>query len=234
MTARARQDLISVIISAYNYGPYLADAIQSALGQDWDPLEVIVVDDGSSDDTLAVARRFEPRVAVIAGGHEGPAATRNRGIAVARGAYMLHLDADDLLMPGALRTLMGVFAHDGRCDIAAGHFSCFLSPELSHAVASGLDVPRDPQRGHLAGVAIIRAEVFASVGLLDSRYEPGSDMEWWLRAAGRSVSIRLIDDVVCRRRMHGSNHSLRNSAMRKRLLLRLVREARQQKRMAPE
>jgi glycosyltransferase involved in cell wall biosynthesis len=90
--------LVSVLIPAYNAEPWLADALRSAIAQSWEPKEIIVVDDGSTDRTLAIARQFESeRVRVIASEHQGAAATRNKALALSNGEYIQYLDADDVL-----------------------------------------------------------------------------------------------------------------------------------------
>ena len=223
-------DLVSVIISAFNSEAYLAEAIESVLQQDWEPLELIVSDDGSSDSTLTVAGRFGSRLRIVEGSDEGLAATRNRGMAAAQGAYFLHLDADDLLLPGALHRLMAVFQQERLCGIAAGKFTSFVSPELPGNVASRFATSTEPQRGHLSGVAIIRAEVFARVGPLNDKYRPASDMQWWLRAREHAVDIQLIDDLVLYRRVHGNNSSLRDSESHRQAALGIARDALKRKR----
>lgn len=92
-------DLVSIVIPSYNAERWLAGAIDSALGQTWPSTEVIVVDDGSRDGSVAVARSFGDRVQVLTGPNQGPAAARNRGIEVARGRHVQFLDSDDLLLP---------------------------------------------------------------------------------------------------------------------------------------
>ncbi len=223
-------NLVSVIIAAFNSESYLGEAIASVLDQDRDPLEVIVADDGSTDNTGAIARGFGPRLRVVHGADEGLAATRNRGTAAADGRFLLHMDADDLLAPNAIRALMDVFEQDASCDISAGMFSCFVSPELSSDVASRFPTPAGPQRGHLSGVALVRAEVFERVGPLNDSYRPASDMEWWLRARDHGLRVTLIDDVVGYRRIHGRNSSLRESASLRQAALRITREALRRKR----
>lgn len=223
-------DLVSVIIAAFNSEAYLDEAITSVLAQQWEPLELIVVDDGSTDGTRAVARCYGSGVKIVEGSDQGLAATRNRGMAAAHGSAFLHLDADDVLAPDAIRTLMGILKRDKACEIAAGRVSCFFSPEVSDDVALRLSVPAEPQRGHISGVAIIKAEVFGRVGGLDGNYEPASDMEWWLRAGEQGVNVQLVDDVVLRRRIHGNNSSLRNSKSHREVSLRMIREARTRKR----
>src|SRR5277367_1657184 len=92
--------LVSILIPAFNAGPWIADTIQSALEQTWERKEIIVVDDGSSDQTLAIAQRFAAKgVTVITQPNEGAAAARNKAFSVCRGDYIQWLDADDLLAP---------------------------------------------------------------------------------------------------------------------------------------
>jgi hypothetical protein len=91
-------ELVSILIPAFNAQPWLGDAIGSALAQSWPRKEVIVVDDGSTDDTLAVARGFAARgVKVFSQANQGAAAARNTALRAAQGTYIQYLDADDLL-----------------------------------------------------------------------------------------------------------------------------------------
>jgi hypothetical protein len=96
---------ISVITPCYNGGKYLRETIESVLAQTYPPLEMIVVDDGSTDDSAAIAESFGPPVRVIRQTNQGESAARNRGIAEARGDYLHFLDADDLLHPEAFARL---------------------------------------------------------------------------------------------------------------------------------
>jgi glycosyltransferase involved in cell wall biosynthesis len=92
--------LVSILIPAYNAEQWIADTLRSAIAQTWEPKEIIVVDDGSTDRTLAVARQFESeQVRVVAHEHQGAAATRNTALSLSQGEYIQYLDADDLMAP---------------------------------------------------------------------------------------------------------------------------------------
>lgn len=115
---------VSIIVAARNYGRYLADALASALNQSTPALEVIYADDGSEDDSLKVARGF-PGVIVLPGPHQGVAATRNRGCAVARGAFLLHLDGDDILPSNYLAARLAALQRDPEAAFAYGPAQVF-------------------------------------------------------------------------------------------------------------
>lgn len=102
-----QNETVSVLIPAYNAATFLAQTLDSVLCQTWPHLEVIVVDDGSSDDTLAVAQRYAgPRVRVVTQPNAGASAARNHAFSFATGAYIQYLDADDLLHPDKIRAQM--------------------------------------------------------------------------------------------------------------------------------
>lgn len=97
---------VSIIIPCFNYGRFLAEAVESALGQTHVPLEVIVIDDGSTDDSYEVASRFVPAIAVLTQPNSGLVAVLNRGLREAKGDYFVILSADDVLQPSYVETLL--------------------------------------------------------------------------------------------------------------------------------
>jgi hypothetical protein len=112
-------ELVSIVVPCYNGARWLAAALDSALAQTWPELQVIVVDDGSTDDSVEVARSFEGRgVTVLTGPNQGPAAARNRGIEAAEGAHVQLLDADDLLLPRKIELCLA--AREGPDDVPFG------------------------------------------------------------------------------------------------------------------
>jgi glycosyltransferase involved in cell wall biosynthesis len=115
--------LVSILIPAYNAEAWIADTIRSAINQTWPRKEIIVVDDGSRDQTFAVARRFASKdVLVVTHENQGAASTRNRALALCQGDFIQWLDADDLLSPDKVETQMDAAAEigDSRTLISSG------------------------------------------------------------------------------------------------------------------
>jgi len=105
--------LVSILIPAYNAQEFVADAIRSAIAQTWEPKEIIVVDDGSKDQTLTIAKQFEAdSVRVVTQKNNGAAAARNKAFSLSRGAYIQWLDADDLLSPDKIARQMAALDQD--------------------------------------------------------------------------------------------------------------------------
>src|ERR1700752_4434252 len=108
------EPLVSILIPAFNAQEWLADTLRSALAQTWHRKEIIVVDDGSTDQSLTLARQFESKgVRVISQKNEGPAAAKNKAFSASRGDYIQWLDADDLLAPDKIARQVQVFPQCG-------------------------------------------------------------------------------------------------------------------------
>src|SRR5437867_2936633 len=119
--------LVSIVIPAYNAAPTIRDTIQSALDQTWSTKELVVVDDGSSDNTLGVARRFAGReVKIITQERHGASAARNAGLRVCQGEYIQWLDADDLLAPDKIATQMETARGESRRTLLSSSWGTFF------------------------------------------------------------------------------------------------------------
>jgi glycosyltransferase involved in cell wall biosynthesis len=111
--------LVSILIPAYNAQEFLSATIRSAVGQTWDAKEIIIVDDGSRDETLRIAKRFESgNVKVVSQANQGAAATRNTALSIAQGEFIQWLDADDLLAPDKIEAQIEIALRTGRSDVA--------------------------------------------------------------------------------------------------------------------
>lgn len=117
--------LVSIVIPAYNSAGTVATTIESCLAQTWPNLEVVVVNDGSTDGTRGELARFEPRIRVVDQKNAGLAAARNAGVAAARGEFIALIDADDLMLPERIAIQAAVFAADPRCVLVSTDFTAF-------------------------------------------------------------------------------------------------------------
>jgi glycosyltransferase involved in cell wall biosynthesis len=120
--------LISILIPAYNAGEWLSETIRSALAQTWERKEIIIVDDGSKDNTLELARRFESEIVhVFTQRNQGAAATRNHAFALSKGDYIQWLDADDLLSPRKIALQMAALeGHSAKRTLLSSSWGQFL------------------------------------------------------------------------------------------------------------
>jgi glycosyltransferase involved in cell wall biosynthesis len=196
---------ISVIIPVYNGERYLAAAIESALAQTRKPIEIIVVDDGSTDGSANVARRFVPSVKYDLQLHAGPGGARNRGVALAQGDYLAFLDADDLWVKEKLEVQMAAFDVSAPPDAVFGYVEQFVSPDLPAEQAAKMDCPAEAAPARLPGTILIRREAFKKVGCFSTALRVGEFVEWYARATELAIKDVIIPRVVLRRRIHATN-----------------------------
>jgi len=202
---------VSVVIPAYNAERYLAAALRSALEQTAGRLEIIVVDDGSTDGTRALAERFSARGVVCraAPSRRGAAAARNLGVAAASGDYLAFLDADDLWPPERTAVLGRALAEKGGRAVAVGHVEQFVCPTLTAEERALLRPPPPPAPGYLAGGVLLRRADFLAVGPFDETLRLGEFIDWFGRARRAGIAEVLVPEIVLRRRIHGGNTTLR-------------------------
>ena len=223
--------LVSVMIGAYNAAPYLGEAIESVLAQDYAPFELIVVDDGSTDGTGDVARSFAG-VQVITQENGGNGAARNTAIAAASGDLYAFLDADDRFTPGKLSLQMAALDADASLDMVFGHVREFLSPELDEEVRARLRPPApEPMPWTAPNLMLIWRESFERVGLFTTSVRVGVTVDWFARADEAGLQYTILPDLVLERRLHTQNNGLRESASRSQYL-EVIRQAMARRRAA--
>ena len=208
--------LISVIIPCYNYAHFLPDAVNSVLRQQKNGLtvEIIVVDDGSLDNTATVAQGMGAAIRYIHQENQGLSAARNTGIQAARGEYIVFLDADDLLTPGMLASQLNNFMAHPELDISVclslqttqdkdnpENHSCYLWPLKS----AHLDMHLCHSNISPAHTFMLRAKTVQSVGLFNADLRACEDHDYWLRCAalGKRMGTNLDGLVIYR--LHGSS-----------------------------
>lgn len=190
--------LVSVIMAAYNSAEHVGEALESALAQDWQPFEVVVVDDGSTDRTAEIVQSFDVRY--VWQENAGPAAARNRAISESRGALIANFDSDDILPPSRLRVQVEYLLEHPDIGCVFGRQEWLNAPPW---------LTRDPVYGDLDGIplssAMFRREVLDVLGGYDSRFEPSEDMDLVIRMREQGIGYVVLPDLVLYRRYHESS-----------------------------
>lgn len=195
----------TVVIACFNYGRFLPEAVASARGQG---AEVIVVDDGSTDPTThGVLDQLAEDVQVVRQENAGVCAARNAGLALATTPYVLALDADDRLAPGAIEAMQAVLDDDESLGFAYGHMRFFGDWEGVMRMP-----PYDPFKllyRHTIGLsALIRREVIEQTGGFDPAFDSYEDWELWVNALEHGWRGQQVDAVTLEYRRHaGTKHA---------------------------
>jgi glycosyltransferase involved in cell wall biosynthesis len=211
---RQRGPRVSVVIPVYNGERHVGAAIESVLAQTAPAFEVLVVDDGSTDGSAAVAARYAPRVQVHSQENAGAGATRNRAIELARGDMVAFLDADDLWTPSKLELQLAAMAAEPAPDLVFGHVEQFVDPDIDPADAARIDCPAGLQPGYLPGALLARRAAFERVGPFREDLRVGEFVDWMARAHELGLRESMLDEHVLFRRLHDTNQSLRDQRER--------------------
>jgi glycosyltransferase involved in cell wall biosynthesis len=196
---------IGVVIPCYNAESYIAAAIDSVLSQTLPPSRIVVVDDGSTDSSAEVARRFGDRVSVISRPNGGISAARNTGIGVCDTALLAFLDADDLWVESKLERQAAELARSPELDCVFAHAKQFISPELSPEKRALVACREDAMPARLASAMMVRRDSFLKVGLFDERLDIGETIDWLARADEAGLKGRMLPEVLLERRLHVTN-----------------------------
>ena len=215
--ARAECPLVSVIIPAYNYEEFIAYAIESAIGQSYSNIEVIVVDDGSTDETADEVRKFGSSVRYFLKENGGLANARNFGIKKSKGDLLIFLDADDELEPDTIETM-----HDCMCRMDDDYaiIACSFSKIDQQGKIIGLQGNVSPWNGDISCrqlllrnrfpvTALVKRSVILDCGMFDPGYGTGlgsEDRDMWVRVSSKYKVYMLIAPLL-RKRVHSLNMS---------------------------
>lgn len=208
------ESLISCIVPVFNGERYLGETLDSILAQTHRSLEIIVVDDGSTDGTAAVAAGYAQRIHYLWQPNAGEAAARNRGLNAAQAELIAFLDADDLWHPEKLARQVSRLCERPEIDLSFTCFHNFWIPELAEEERCYQGSPlSQPQYAWSTSTLLARRAVFAKFGNFSangSKAAGSESMIWFLRAAEGGAVIDVLPDVLMYRRMHAANVSRRN------------------------
>jgi len=210
-------DTVSVIVPVFNCRDYLAGCIESALSQTHQPIEIIAVDDGSTDGSADILASYKLRITVITQANAGPSAARNNGVAHSSGEYLAFLDGDDLWDPRKIEAQLAILkAHPKAVAVYCDHRSIDAEDRvlgytgaLEHSRASG-SILEDLIYGQLIkspSLVMVRREAFDAVGGFDTFLRYSEDYDLWLRLAARGPILYQVETLASYR-VHGGNVSL--------------------------
>lgn len=217
--------LITCIVPVYNGERFVGETVDSMLAQTYGPIEVVVVNDGSTDGTAKILGQFGDRITVVDQENAGQAAARNHGLKVGKGDFFAFLDADDLWLPEKLELQIAFMAAHRDADLCTCMMENFWEAEMAEEAEQLRDT--DHARPYLAtwqGI-LARREVFDRVGTLDTGVAFSDVREWLHRAKGMGVTVEHLDKVLVRRRIHANNLSRGRGDHDPDLLLRLAERA---------
>ena len=216
-TTLALPDQVSVVIPAYNYAHFLPEAIASVLAQTWTDLELIVVDDGSTDNTPEVcAHCTDPRFRTVRQVNAGLSAARNTGIREARYPFVAFLDADDRWKPEFLATVMSEFQRLGPNFAAVGTYSARMNaggellppPRLNFLHTAELTAASFCLRNRpLSSSIVVRRAVFDECGNFDTTLRSSEDRDMWIRITARGHRFFYLGEPLATIRRHAQNMS---------------------------
>jgi glycosyltransferase involved in cell wall biosynthesis len=206
--------LISVMIGAYNAKPYIGEAIDSVFAQSHQPLELIVVDDGSDDGTGDVVQGYGDRLLQIRQERGGNGAARNRAVVEAKGEFFAFLDADDRFTPRKLELQIAALDADPELDLVFGHVREFVSPELSDELRAKIRPPAPVQPWAAPNLMLIRRTSFERVGPFSDSLRVGVTVDWYARAQEAGLKMLVVPELVLERRLHSQNNGVREADAR--------------------
>lgn len=203
--------LVSVIIPVYNYERYLGEAVESVLNQTYKNLEVIVVDDGSTDQSGAVARSFANRgVRYCPQIHAGIGPARNKGVELARGEFLAFLDADDRWPLEKIERQLRAFESDPELEMVFGYALQLQNGAAWEAGVSDKNRTVDGMvPGMVPGTMLIKRDAFERVGKFQGGWKVGEFIDWYARAVELNVRSLVMPELLLWRRIHDSNQGIR-------------------------
>ncbi|UXX80814.1 glycosyltransferase [Reichenbachiella carrageenanivorans] len=195
---------ISIIIPCYNAEEHLASAIQSIIDLEIENLEIIVVDDGSTDNSITIARSFD-KIQLISQANSGPAAARNRGIEAASGDIIGFLDADDLYPDQKIKIQLDYLRKNPDTEIVSGRIQCFGDQSDHMYIKIYEDAAQKTMLNFHVGANLYRKNVFDKIGGFDVDLRYAEDVDHWFKIVEQGINYHFLSEVTLLHRRHHNN-----------------------------
>jgi len=196
--------LISVIIPVLNGERFIAEAIQSVLNQNYEPLEIIVVDDGSTDATADVVKSIPGNIRYHYQQNRGISAARNKGLEMAVGQWIAFIDADDVWLENKLKLQTAILSQNPEIELVIGFLLPLPFNEIDEVTNQQLSSGKTALALQL-GSTLIRKSVFDNIGGFDTELKLAEDSDWFFRGMEAGIRVHVMQDTVQLYRQHASN-----------------------------
>ena len=210
MTATAGNErLVTVMITVFDGAAYLAEAIESVLAQTYPAVELIVLDDGSTDASGDIARSFGSALRYERQENAGMGAARNSAVELAAGHYLSFLDSDDRFRPDKIERQVEILDADPSVDMVFGHMTEFVSPDVDATSAALLREPVHDLPWRTPNLMLVRREAYERVGPFSTTLRVGIGVDWYARATEQGLKESVPPHIVLERRLHADNNGIR-------------------------
>lgn len=221
---------VSVILIVKNGADHIAEALGSITESAIRPLEILVVDGGSTDDTVVIAEEFEG-VRILRQASEGIANAYNEGIASAEGDLVAFISHDDRWLPGKLDRQVAYMVDNPDLLLSVTHIQHYLEEGETPPPGFRMDLLEKPVPGLLMETLMARPVLFQEVGGFDPDFTVGEDTDWYARVKDAGIEIGILPETLTMKRVHSSNSSLTTPKI-SRILLQAMRRSIHRKREA--
>lgn len=197
-------------MTVFNGETYLAEALESIFNQQIHNHEIIVVNDGSTDNTAKILHRYSDKIQIIEQSNQGPSAGRNRGLQAAQGDFIAILDADDICPLDKLQTQLTFLKNNPQYSVVMGPLRRLYmdpTPTLS-----------EPEHAGNLGCALFQKSLFDQVGLFNPDLRFGEDLDWFIRAREKQIPIAFLSQVALIYRVHAGCTTWKKTAEEMRLV----------------
>lgn len=198
--------LVSVILPVYNGERYVSQAIESVLSQTYIPTELIVIDDGSLDNSASIARSYK-EVHFLRQRNQGVAVARNSGITAARGTLIAFIDQDDLWTPNKLNVQVHCLLKNPGVQYVNAWVKLFAEPGHDLRSRYAEDFIGHAHMARTPGTLVARKSLFDCVGMFHPRFRIACDVEWFVRLKKYRMPAYIIPEVLLYKRIHNNNLS---------------------------
>ncbi len=198
--------LVSVILPVHNGAKYLKMALDSVFSQTYQALEIIVIDDGSEDDSASIVNSYRD-LELIRQGNQGVAAARNVGIASAHGDFIAFIDQDDMWLPPKIETQVRLLYESDDLGYVLVYQKMFIDPGMTMPLWLKPDLFNIAHPAYIPSALMVRKAVFNKIGVFNHELIYASDSDWFARATKAGITKAIVEETLVHRRIHQANES---------------------------